>query len=210
MRKKYDEHKPHVKKNPEESAYSTFQSKVDSLENKNIGPTDDAALKTYEQGIAKLSEELNHYMEKSGDATKGAAEFNRGQRALQETLDQARVKQKEADDAFDLGYAKKSTALQRSIDDQVNAIGQGAKEAAQTREVTKAYQEQADALAELALKRQEGKLTQDQYDHDVQTVKDATDKNVAAMQDGFKRIDAAQGNWLNGAKTAMKDYADAG
>jgi lambda family phage tail tape measure protein len=44
----------------------------------------------------------------------------------------------------------------------------------------------------------------------VQTVKDATNKNVATMQDGFKRIGAAQSNWLNGAKTAFKDYADAG
>lgn len=30
------------------------------------------------------------------------------------------------------------------------------------------------------------------------------------MQDGFKRIDVAQSNWLNGAKTAMQDYADVG
>jgi lambda family phage tail tape measure protein len=149
-------------------------------------------------------------MQKNGDATKGAAEFNKGQKELAATLEQSRKAQADADAAFDLGYAKKSLALQRSIDDQVNAIGMGTKEAKQTAEVTKAYQDEADALAELALKRQEGNLTQDQYDHDVQTVKDATNKNVAAMQDGFKRIDAAQGNWLNGAKTAMKDYADAG
>lgn len=175
-----------------------------------VGPTDDPALAKYETGIAKLSDELNRYMEKSGDATKGAQLFNEGQQALQKTLDASRAKQKEADDAFDLSYAKKSLALQRSVDDQVNAIGMGTKEAAQTKEITKAYQDEADALAELALKRQEGKLTQEQYDHDVQTVKDATDKNVATMQDGFKRIDAAQANWLNGAKTAMQDYADAG
>lgn len=143
----------HVKKDPETSAFATFQSQVDALDNKTIGPTDDPALAKYEQGIAKLSDELNKYMEKSGDATKGAQLFNEGQQALQKTLDASRAKQKEADDAFDLSYAKKSLALQRSVDDQVSAIGMGTKEAAQTREITKAYQDEADALAELALKR---------------------------------------------------------
>jgi len=92
----------------------------------------------------------------------------------------------------------------------------GTKEAAQTAQITKAYQDEADALAQLGLQRQKGQngesggITQEQYDKDVAVVKAATDKNVATMQEGFKRIDAAQGNWLNGAMTAMQDWADAG
>jgi phage-related minor tail protein len=66
------------KADPEVSAFSTFQGQVNTLQNAVVGPTDDAALAKYETGIAKLSDELNKYMEKSGDATKGAQLFNEG------------------------------------------------------------------------------------------------------------------------------------
>jgi lambda family phage tail tape measure protein len=203
------------KKSPEPSAYSTFSNQVDALDVKSI-TSDDSALTAYEQGIAKLADQMDVYMKKGGDATKAADLFNRGQQDLQKTLDLNRARQDEANQAFDQAYAKKSQALQRSIDDQVNAVGMGAKEAQRTQEITKAYQDEADALANLALQRQKGErgesggITEDQYNHDVQTVKNATNANVAAMQDGFSRMDAAQGNWLNGAKSAMQDFADAG
>jgi hypothetical protein len=73
---------PKAKSDPEVSAFATFQGQVDSLQNKVIGPSDDAALAKYETGIAKLGDELNRYMAKSGDATKGAQLFNEGQQAL--------------------------------------------------------------------------------------------------------------------------------
>lgn len=73
---------PRGPRDPEVSAFSTFQGQVNSLQNAVVGPTDDAALAKYETGIAKLSDELNTYMAKSGDATKGAALFNEGQQAL--------------------------------------------------------------------------------------------------------------------------------
>ena len=205
----------HVKKNPEVNAFSTFQNQVNSLDVKSI-TSDDSALTKYEQGIAKLADQMDIYMKKGGDATKAAELFNRGQQDLQKTLDLNRARQDEANQAFDQAYAKKSQALQRSIDDQVNAIGMGAKEAKRAQEITKAYQDEADALANLALQRQKGQrgesggITQDQYNHDVQTVKNATAANVATMQDGFNRTDAAQRNWLSGATAAFQNYIDAG
>lgn len=208
-------HGTRQRKNPEVSAFSTFQSQVDALDVKSI-TSGDSALTTYEQGIARLADQMEVYMKKGGDATKAAALFNRGQQDLQKTLDLTRAKQDEADAAFDAAYAKKSQALQRSINDQVNAIGMGAKEAQRTQEITKAYQDEADALANLALQRQKGQrgesggITQAQYEHDVATVKAATNANVATMQDGFRRVDAAQGSWLNGAAMAFQNYIDQG
>jgi lambda family phage tail tape measure protein len=197
------------------AAFSTFQNQVSALDVKSIA-ADDSSLTAYEQGIAKLADQMDVYMKKGGDATKAAELFNQGQQDLQKTLDLNRAKQGEAEQAFKDAYTQKSVVLQRSIDDQVNAISMGAKEVQRTQEITKAKRDEADAIANLALEYEKGKLglsggiTKEEYDKNVKVVQDATNANVAAMQGGFKRIDAAQGSWLSGAKTAMKDYADAG
>lgn len=148
------------KKDPEVSAFSTFQSQVDALD-------------------------TNHAAETQAE--------------------------KQYADAID----KKNAALQQSIDNQVASVGMGAKEYQRSQQITQQYTDEANALSQLALKRQmgvagqSGGISQSQYEVDVAKVKEGTDQAVQILTDGYARVDAAQADWHNGAKAALKDYADA-
>lgn len=179
-----------AKTNPEVNAYQTFSGQVDSLDIKSI-TDDDPALTKYQQGIAKLGDELNTYMRKNGDATKGAELFLRGQKALQAQLDQDNAKQTTANAAYAAALDKKNAALQLSVDNQVAQISMGAKEYQQQQQIAKVYADQAGALANLALQRQKGTrgesggISKSQFDFDTATVKEKTDQAVAILQNGY-------------------------
>lgn len=204
---------PKTPKSPEISAFATFKGQVDALQVKNI-TGDNSALTQYEQGIRKLADEMGVYLSKSGDATKAAAEFNRGQQALAETLARAKQQETDAERAYAAALEKSNQVLADQVNAQVERIGSGQKEFERSQQLTRAYQDQAAALAELALKRQmgidgkAGGISQDQYDADVSALRAATEEKVRILKDGFNRQDAAQANWLNGAKAAYQDYVD--
>mgnify|MGYP001072077109 CR=1 FL=1 len=203
---------PQGPKSKEPAAYNTFSSQVDALDRKSI-QADTSALTQYQQGIAQLAAQMETYLQKGGDATKAAELFNRGQQALQRTLDDNRKRelagQKEYADALD----RTNAALQDSVDNQVARIGMGAQEYQRTQQITKAYRDEAEQLQKLALQRQagaagqQGGLSQEAYDADVKALQDATDRKVEIIRDGFRRMDDAQGDWINGARAAWQDYA---
>jgi lambda family phage tail tape measure protein len=196
---------------PEKSAYATFFGQVGELDVKNLRADSDA-LTQYEQGIAKLADEMAVYMSKGGDATKAAALFNRGQQDLQQTLDANHQKEIDAEKQYAAALDKSNAALQLQVNNEIARIGMGDQEYHRAGMVAQAYQDQAAALADLALKRQmgvDGKLggiSQDQYEADVQALRNATDEKVQIMQDGFTRMDAAQDDWKNGAIKAYEDF----
>lgn len=206
-------HKKMALHNPEPNAYNTFSSQVGALDVKTI-TADDAALTQYEQGIARLADQMNVYMSKGGDATKAADLFNRGQKDLQKTLDANHAREITAENQYAAALDKTNAALQLQVNNEIARIGMGAKEYTQTQQINKAYQDEADALEKLALQRQagvngqSGGLSKSAYDADVQALKDATTQKVAIMQDGYRRMDAAQSDWTNGMRAAMQDYAD--
>lgn len=215
LEKKYAPPKtPKGPHNPEPAAFAAFSNQVDALDIKNI-VGDDSALTKYQQGIAKLAEDMTNYMAKNGDATKAAAEFNRGQQALQKTLDINRARELDAQAQYAAALDKSNLALQQQVNNEVARIGMGQKEYQRSQQLTKASQDEADALEKLALKRQAGErgesggLSQQQYNADVEALRKATDRKVAIMQDGFDRMDAAQGDWTRGAIAGLRDYADA-
>ena len=198
---------------PEVAAYSTFKGQVAALRIPNV-TADNAALTQYQQGVAKLADEMAVYMQKGGDATKAAALFNQGQKELAQTLDRNRQQEIDAEKAYADALDKSNHALAEQVNAQIERIGSGQKEYERTTQITKAYRDQAAALQDLALKRQmgvdgkSGGISQDQYDADVKKLKAATDEKVRILQDGFKRQDAAQADWLNGASMAYHDYVD--
>lgn len=57
--------------------------------------------------------------------------------------------------------------------------------------------------------QKDAELANQAYKRDVEKLQQATDAKVAALQGGYKRMDDAQGDWLNGAHAAMKEYIDA-
>lgn len=205
---------PKGPKNPETNAYATFANQVDALGIKNI-TADDAAVTKYEQGIAKLAEDMANYMAKGGDATKAAAEFNRGQQALQQTLDANHARELTAQAEYAAALDKSNVALQQQVNNEIARIGMGDKEYQRSQAITKAYQDEADALEKLSLKRQagingeSGGLSQASYDADVKALRAATAEKVSIMQDGYRRMDEAQGDWLSGTRSALQNYVDA-
>lgn len=200
-------------KSPEVSAYATFSAQVDALDVKTI-TGDDAALTQYMQGIAKLADEMDVYISKGGDATKAAELFNRGQQALQKTLDANRQKELDGEKEYAAALDKSNAALQQQVDNEVNRYGQGDKEYAQQQKITKAYLDEADAMEKLALQRQagidgkSGGLSEEAYQADVAALQRATQQKVQILQDGYKRMDDAQTDWTNGAKTGLQNYVD--
>jgi lambda family phage tail tape measure protein len=202
-----------AKKNPEVSAYDTFSSQVDALDVKTI-TADSAALTQYEQGIAKLADQMATYMSKGGDATKAADLFNRGQQDLQKTLDANHLKEQLAEQQYAAALNKSNAALQLQVNNEIARIGMGDKEYQQTQQIAKAYQDEADALEKLALKRQagvngeSGGLSQSAYEADVAALRTATAQKVQIMRAGYASIDAAQADWTNGAKSALQNYVD--
>ncbi|NMW23858.1 phage tail tape measure protein, partial [Rhodanobacter denitrificans] len=204
---------PKGPKSHEPAAYATFVNQVDALGIKNI-TADDAAVTKYQQGIAKLAEDMGNYMAKGGDATRAAAEFNRGQKALQETLDANHARELAAQNQYAAALDKSNAALQQQVNNEIARIGMGDKEYQRSQAITKAYQEEADALEKLSLKRQagingeSGGLSQASYDADVKALRAATAEKVSIMQDGYVQMDAAQADWQNGLSSALQNYVD--
>ncbi|TPG50670.1 phage tail tape measure protein [Rhodanobacter glycinis] len=202
-----------AKRAPEISAYDTFSSQVDALDVKSIS-ADSAALTQYEQGIAKLADQMAIYMSKGGDATKAADLFNRGQQDLQKTLDANHVKEQLAEQQYAEALNKSNAALQLRVNNEIARIGMGDKEYQQTQQIAKAYQDEADALEKLALQRQagingqSGGLSQSAYEADVAALRTATAQKVQIMRTGYAAMDAAQADWTNGAKSALQNYVD--
>ncbi|WP_130617992.1 phage tail length tape measure family protein [Dyella amyloliquefaciens] len=200
-------------KDPEVAAYATFSGQVDALDVKSIS-ADDAALTQYEQGIARLADEMGVYMSKGGDATKAADLFNRGQQALQKTLDANRQKELDGEKEYAAALDKSNAALQQQMDSEVAHYGMGDKEYAQQQKINKAYQDEAEAMEKLALQRQAGidgkagGLSEDAYQADVAALQRATQQKVQIIQNGYAQMDAAQSDWTNGAKTALQNYVD--
>lgn len=203
---------PKGPRNPEPAAYTAFSSQVDALDVKTI-TADSAALTQYEQGIAKLADQMGVYMAKGGDATKAAVLFNRGQQDLYDTLSANRRRELEGEQAYQAALDKTNAALQLQVNNEVARIGQGDKEYQQSQQLAKAYEEEAAALQKLALQRQKGVngesggLSKSAYDADVAALRAATTQKIQIMRDGFARMDEAQASWVNGAIRAYENFA---
>lgn len=93
---------------------------------------------------------------------------------------------------------------------QAAAIGQGDKEAERAQQRLELERETNEKL--LSLRTELANATTEKQRNDLQAQIDLTNeylpKQVSAMQDGFKQIDAAQGDWMNGARSAFQNYAD--
>jgi lambda family phage tail tape measure protein len=93
---------------------------------------------------------------------------------------------------------------------QAAAVGQGDKESDRAQQRLAIEKETNDKL--LSLRTELANATTDKQRKDLQAQIDLTNeylpKQISAMQDGFKQIDAAQSDWTNGARSAFQNYAD--
>ncbi|BBP71117.1 phage tail tape measure protein [Pseudomonas sp. Seg1] len=106
---------------------------------------------------------------------------------------------------------EKQLSTQRTqYDLEAGAVGMGDKEAARLEQRVQLEQQTNDRI--LQLRTELANATTEKQRQDLQAQIDLTNeylpKQVAAMEDGFRKIDAAQGDWTNGARSAFQNYAD--
>lgn len=91
---------------------------------------------------------------------------------------------------------------------QAAAVGQGDKESERAQQRLALERETTEKL--LSLRTELANATTEKQRNELQAQIDLTNeylpKQVAAMQDGFKQIDAAQSDWTNGAKASFSNY----
>ncbi len=104
-----------------------------------------------------------------------------------------------------------TSALQNEMDAAVARVGSGDREYEVAQRINGVLRERAERLNDLTLQRNAGQLTQQDFDEELAALQRATDERVRIIKDGYTRIDAAQADWLNGAKSAWANYVkDAG
>ncbi|POA50289.1 phage tail tape measure protein [Pseudomonas sp. MPR-ANC1] len=106
---------------------------------------------------------------------------------------------------------EKQLSTQRTqYDLEAGAVGMGDKEAARLEQRVQLEQQTNDRI--LQLRTELANATTEKQRQDLQAQIDLTNeylpKQVAAMENGFRKIDAAQGDWTNGARSAFQNYAD--
>jgi phage-related minor tail protein len=195
------------KVDPEANAYKTFSGQVDALNVKAITAAT-PALEKYEQGIARLGDQLNVYMSKSGDATKAAALFLTGQKALQAELDRDNKARADAITAYRSAIDQQIAARQDEIDLQVQSIGMGAKEAQQLMEVARIRANVASKIEQLNRQRSQKGADTDYIDQEIAAQQASIPVLVAQEREKWERIGKAQADGLNGMKAAIADFME--
>ena len=135
-----------------------------------------------------INEEISGYAKEAAAKAKATVTANEYRRSLADSL----------------------KTRKEEIDLQVAAIGLGAKEAEQKKALIQIDDEYNRKRAQLErLQRNSASaIDKEGYQKQLDDLKAYHDAEVALAKDGFKRQDAAQADWLNGAKAAYQDYVD--
>ncbi|MBN7139003.1 phage tail tape measure protein [Lysobacter enzymogenes] len=115
-------------------------------------------------------------------------------------------RREEALEGYRRALGAQTDALQRQQDSAVARVGMGEREYQQQERVNQIYQKQADELRNLAAQRASLDIDERQYRDRVESLRIATDAQVQIVADGYERMKAAQGDWVNGARGAIADY----
>ncbi|CAE6906927.1 Putative Phage tail tape measure protein [Pseudomonas marincola] len=115
----------------------------------------------------------------------------------------------EATKEFTAALEDQLRARQNAIDIEVKAIGLGDKQADQLREINQLEFEYAKRLEDLA--RAQGTsnaLTEQAYAARVEALRAAMEEEVRIVEEGARRKDEAESDWLKGAAGALQDYVN--
>ncbi|WP_257998313.1 phage tail tape measure protein [Xanthomonas arboricola] len=99
-------------------------------------------------------------------------------------------------------------ALQEDMDAMVARVGSGDREFEIQQRLNGVYKEQAQRLNELALQKNAGRIDEVTAAAEEQAVRDATERRVQVIRDGYDRMAEAQGDWSNGVSAAWANYVD--
>ena len=192
------------------SALNTFQNQVNALDASSYTSSDNSAAAKYTSAMVKLNDELQTAIKKHADITQATAAYDAGVKTLQGDLAAASAKQKEVTDAYAQNLANSLSLKENAISIQVASVGMGTKEIAQMKEMNALKQQQIAADQRLNDQRAKGSLSEKQYNDELA----ASDAYFAKLKtdtvNGWQAMDVAQGSWLNGAKSAMLNFENAG
>lgn len=196
---------------PGVTALNTFSQYVNGLSAQSDGAQfDDAALGKYVTGVEKLYDGFKETIAKSADVNKTIAEYDRGIQKLGADLAKTRDQQAKADAAFNAQLDDQLRLRQNAIDLQVMSVGMGAKEVQRMQELNQVHQQFNTQLAQLNRERDRGSITLQQYQARLDDLNAHERATIAALQDGYTRLDAAQEDWRNGLIGGMQDWIDQG
>ena len=128
--------------------------------------------------------------------------------ALGANLAKAQAQQAAADAAFKTQLDDQLSLRQRAIDLQVQSLGMGAKETQRMQELNQIEQQFNQQLAQLNRERDRGSISLQQYNDRLDALKANEQATINAAIAGYARMDAAMGDWRNGAIRAMEDMRD--
>ncbi|MEV8518674.1 phage tail tape measure protein [Dyella marensis] len=183
----------------EAAQITAIQAEIDRLEKRKVAGADGIKNTTR---IADLQAQASKI---EADAISKSNALGEQQRASYE-------KRQQAIDAYRLALDKTNDSLELQVNAEIARIGMGDRQYTIQQRVNQAYQEQAEKLQDLALKRQAGSrgevggLDQDQYEADVAALQSATERRVAIIRDGYERMAAAESDWRNGAERGLEDW----
>ncbi|WP_426787869.1 phage tail tape measure protein [Xanthomonas campestris] len=99
-------------------------------------------------------------------------------------------------------------ALQEDMDAMIARVGAGDREFEIQQRLNGVYKEQAQRLNELALQKNAGRIDEATAAAEEQAVRDATERRVQVIRDGYVRMSEAQADWSKGASAAWANYRD--
>lgn len=120
------------------------------------------------------------------------------------------AKQQQANiNAYSASLDKLLQARKAAADSSVAAVGMGSFQRDQANKQDEIQKDWADRYSELTLKRQTHpkEFSDHEYQSELKALGDYENQRVAMEQDTTDRLLAAQGDWTNGAKRALDNYA---
>jgi lambda family phage tail tape measure protein len=159
---------------------------------------------------AKLIKSGHDVATVQADVAKGVTALND---LYAKQADQLTAKNDAAFKQFTATLDKADGALARDVQNNVLRLSMGEKEYQQQSQINQIVQQGIEAQQKLQAER-DGVLAKNGdtslLDREIAAQQADTDKRVAIVRQGFVDMDAAQADWLNGAVSAMQDFADQG
>ncbi|AOY63386.1 phage tail tape measure protein [Xanthomonas citri pv. glycines] len=173
----------------------SLQKQIDYLNSRNVGGKQSI-------DVSKQVGELEAQLAKV--RTEGAA-------ALQVLSTEESKLKKQREDAlasYKAALNASTDALQEDMDAMVARVGSSDREFEIQQRLNGVYKEQAQRLNELALQKNAGRIDEATAAAEEQAVRDATERRVQVIRDGYVRMSEAQADWGRGASAAWANYRD--
>jgi len=178
---------------------SSAQNKLLDEQVKKLQAIADAGAKAIEKGASLAQVQ--------GEVAKGVAATNDYYAKQANILQQKDIA---AMAAYQAALDKQNDALQRNVDAQVMQVSLGDKEYQRQQQINQIYLQNADAVTKLQAQRSAPGADTNLIDQQISAQQANMAKQVAIVKSGYAQIDAAQGEWENGAKKAFANFIDQG